>query len=933
MTRSVENVISVKGARVHNLKNISLDIPRNALVVITGVSGSGKSSLAFDTIYAEGQRRYVESLSAYARQFLGRMAKPEVDLISGIPPAIAIEQKVNTRNPRSTVGTSTEIYDYLKLLFARIGRTYSPVSGKEVKKHSVSDVVNFISSFNEGTKMMLLAPLTPNGDMKQKLEALAHEGFTRVEVGNQIVRIDEQKFREVVDLSGSELRLVIDRFAAAADDEFLSRLADSVQTAFAEGKGFCLLKVFDDNGSYSLEQFSSLFEMDGIKFEEPTEHLFSFNSPLGACTTCEGYGKIVGIDENLVIPNRSLSVYDDAIACWKGESMSWYKDRVVENASRYGIPIHKPYFQLSEEQKSLLWEGTSHFTGINDFFRELEGKKYKIQYRVLLSRFMGKTTCPTCRGGRLRREATFVKVNGYTIQELVEMPVADLAEVFNNLELTEHEVGVAKRILIELKNRLNYLVNVGLGYLTLNRLSSSLSGGESQRINLATSLGSSLVGSLYILDEPSIGLHPRDTHLLIDVLKKLRNMGNTVVVVEHDEEIIRASDYIVDIGPYAGVNGGEVVFEGPIENLEKATQSLTANFLLSREQIPVPRVRRKWNSYIEISGARENNLKGIDVKFPLSCLVVVTGVSGSGKSSLVDDILYPALLKQLTGAGPRAGQFDSLGGDWKLISGVELVDQNPIGRSSRSNPVTYIKAWDEIRKLLSEQPYAKRNGYKPAHFSFNVEGGRCEECQGEGVIHVEMQFMADLTLVCESCKGKRFKDDILEVRYNGANVYDILNMTVDQAIEFFSKGKTLTEQKVVDRLKPLQDVGLGYIQLGQSSSTLSGGESQRVKLASFLQKDASIRPLLFIFDEPTTGLHFNDIRQLLNAFDALLAKGHSLVIVEHNLEVIKSADWVVDLGPEGGQEGGLLVFAGTPEDLAANEASHTGVFLKKKLNG
>lgn len=924
------NIISIKGARVHNLKNINLSIPRNRLIVITGVSGSGKSSLAFDTIYAEGQRRYVESLSAYARQFLGRVAKPEVDIISGIPPAIAIEQKVNTRNPRSTVGTSTEIYDYLKLLFARVGKTYSPISGKVVKKHSVSDVINFIRAHAEGTRITLLSPLLLNGNPKAKLEELSREGFTRVEVGEQTLRIDDAKTRELIILANADIRLVVDRFAVSYDEDFLSRIADSVQTAFAEGNGFCVMEIYGDN-KVAEERFSSIFEADGVKFEEPTEHLFSFNSPLGACPQCEGYGKVIGIDENLVIPNKGLSVFEEAIACWKGESMSWYKDKMVEHAAKYDFPIHKPYYQLTEAQKKILWDGTRHFMGINGFFGELEEKKYKIQYRVMLSRYMGKTTCPACQGARLRPEASYVKVDGYTIQQLVSIPIAELSHIFKNIDLDEHDTGVAKRILIEINNRLDYMNSVGLGYLTLNRLSSTLSGGESQRINLATSLGSSLVGSLYILDEPSIGLHSRDTKLLIGVLQKLRDLGNTVIVVEHDEEIMRSADYIIDVGPNAGRLGGEVVYAGTFNNLGKAANSLTAKYLVHSEKIPVSPVRRKWSNFIEIEGARENNLKNISVKFPLNTLTVVTGVSGSGKSTLVKGVLYPALQKQLTGSGERAGQFDSIKGDFRLIKGVEMVDQNPIGKSSRSNPVTYIKAWDEIRKLLSEQPYAAKSGFKPAHFSFNVEGGRCEECQGEGVIHVEMQFMADITLVCENCKGKRFKDEVLEVKYKGANVYDILEMTVNQAIEFFDNGKTSMERKTVEKLKPLQDVGLGYIKLGQASSTLSGGESQRVKLASFLQKDENGQPLLFIFDEPTTGLHFNDIKKLLSALDALIAKGHSVVLIEHNLDVIKCADWIIDLGPEGGDGGGYLIFGGVPEALAKNENSYTGKFLKEKL--
>jgi len=933
MQNKSNNIISIRGARVHNLKNVSLDIPRNKLIVITGLSGSGKSSLAFDTIYAEGQRRYVESLSSYARQFLGRVSKPEVDSISGIPPAIAIEQKVNSRNPRSTVGTSTEIYDYLKLLFARVGRTYSPVSGKEVKRHSVTDVVNHICTFPDDTKMVLLSPikLNGNGTINDKLAELSREGFTRVEVGDQIIRIDDEKSRELLKISGATLKLIIDRFAISHDDDFISRLADSVQTAFAEGNGKCYLKINKEEGVVE-ETFSNKFERDGIEFEEPSEHLFSFNNPLGACPKCEGYGKVIGIDEDLVIPNKSLSLYQDAIACWKGETMSWYKDQVIKYAEKYSFPIHKPYYQLSDEQRHLLWDGTKDFDGLFKFFKHLEEKKYKIQYRVMLSRYMGKTVCPECKGGRLKKEATYVKVNGFTIHDLVNKPVLELATIFESFKLNEHDSKVAKRILTEIKNRINYLKNVGLGYLTLNRLSTSLSGGESQRINLSTSLGSSLVGSLYILDEPSIGLHSRDTQLLIDVLKELRDLGNTVVVVEHDEEIIKSADYIIDIGPLAGRLGGEIVFQGNKKELEKSTNSLTAKYINHIEKISIPTPRRKWSNFIEVVGARENNLKSIDVKFPLNVMTVVTGVSGSGKSSLVKGILYPAVAKSIIGVGERPGQHDAIKGDTHLIKGIEMVDQNPIGRSSRSNPVTYIKAWDEIRKLLSDQPYAKKSGYKPSHFSFNIEGGRCEECQGEGVITVEMQFMADVTLVCETCNGKRFKEDILEVKYKDANVFDILEMTVNQAIEFFDNGKTSAEKKIVERLKPLQDVGLGYIKLGQASSTLSGGESQRVKLASFLQKDQATQPHLFIFDEPTTGLHFHDIRKLLDAFNALLHKGHSLIIIEHNLEVIKSADWVIDLGPDGGDKGGHLIFEGTPEDFRKSDKSITGSYIINKLD-
>jgi excinuclease ABC subunit A len=930
--KNIQNVISIKGARVHNLKNVSLDIPRNKLIVISGLSGSGKSSLAFDTIYAEGQRRYVESLSAYARQFLGRISKPEVDMISGIPPAIAIEQRVSSHNPRSTVGTSTEVYDYLKLLFARIGKTYSPLSGKEVTKHSVSDVVDYIASFPQGTKQMLLAPikLTNGHPPDEKLTALAREGFTRIEVGNQILRIDSEETRQLISLSGAKLSLVIDRFVVSHDDDFLSRCADSIQTAFAEGNGICEVAVFFDEAR-TQAQFSNRFEADGIEFEEPNVHLFSFNNPLGACPKCEGYGKVIGIDENLVIPDKSLSVYGDAIACWKGESMSEYRRMFIEVADRYRFPIHKPYHQLTSEQKLLLWNGNHGFMGLHEFFNLLEEKKYKIQYRVMLSRYMGKTTCPECFGKRLRKEATYIKVCNKTLPEIVDLPLCELNQFFQELCLTDHEISVSKRIVKEIQYRIAYLLNVGLGYLTLNRLSSTLSGGESQRINLATSLGSSLVGSLYILDEPSIGLHPRDTKLLIRVLNDLRDLGNTVIVVEHDEEIIRSADHIIDIGPLAGRRGGEVVFEGNQQELLLASNSMTSKYINGEEKIDIPNSRRKWSNFVEVKGARENNLKNIDVIFPLNCMVVVTGVSGSGKSSLVKGILFPSIAKKINGLSDRPGEHDSLSGDFHLLKGIEMVDQNPIGRSSRSNPVTYVKAYDEIRKLFSEQPYATRSDYKPSHFSFNVEGGRCEECQGEGLIRVEMQFMADVTLVCESCGGKRFKEDVLEVRYKGKNIFDVLEMTVNQAMEFFETDSDKTSAKIVSRLKPLQDVGLGYIKLGQSSSTLSGGESQRVKLALFLQKEQAIQPHLFIFDEPTTGLHFHDIKKLLDSFNALVRKGHSIIIVEHNLEVIKCADWIIDLGPEGGEEGGNLVFAGTPVDLVNSSKGYTSKFLAAKL--
>ncbi len=924
-------VIEIQHARVHNLKNISLKIPLNQFIVVTGVSGSGKSTLAFDTLFAEGHRRYVESLSSYARQFLGRINKPEVDFIKGIPPAIAIEQKVNTRNPRSTVGTSTEIYDYLKLLFARVGKTISPVSGKEVTRHTVSDVTAFINSFPENIRASILAPLRPkNGrSLLQEAELLMQQGFTRLELQDEIIRIDELLKSGNNDFCSGDCNIVIDRIVVKNDEDTQSRIADSAQTAFFEGRGDCVVKIFQ-NDEVSRHTFSNRFEADGIDFEEPTVHTFSFNNPVGACPTCEGYGKVIGIDENLVIPDKSLSVYQEAIACWRGEKMSKWKDRLVYSADQFGFPVHKPFFELTDEQKELLWTGNRYFKGLNRFFKYLEEKNYKIQYRVMLARYRGKTTCPECRGSRLRKEAGYIKVAGKSIQELVLMPVSKLNVFFQNLKLDEFDQSIARRILIEVKSRLAFLCDVGLGYLTLNRLSSSLSGGESQRINLATSLGSSLVGSLYILDEPSIGLHSRDTQRLIGVLQKLRRIGNTVLVVEHDEEIIRAADQIIDIGPFAGQLGGEVVFQGTHEQLEQKPESLTTKYLTGKEKIKVPKLRRKWNNAIDVIGARENNLKNINIKFPLNTLTAVTGVSGSGKSSLVSEILFPAVAKTLGAYSDRSGQHDSIKGDLKMISAIEFVDQNPIGKSSRSNPVTYLKAYDEIRKLFSEQQASKIQGLKPSHFSFNVDGGRCDECQGEGTIRVEMQFLADVFLVCESCGGKRFKDDILDVQYKGKNINDILNLTVDEAIELFSAGSSSTEKKIVRRLLPLQEVGLGYINLGQSSNTLSGGESQRVKLASFLAQERS-SPTLFIFDEPTTGLHFHDIRKLLDSFNALISRGHSIIIVEHNLEVIKSADWVIDLGPEGGDQGGNLVFAGTPEDLVKQKKSYTGIALKEKL--
>ena len=948
---AVDKYIEIKGARVNNLKNVDVRIPRNQLVVITGLSGSGKSSLAFDTLYAEGQRRYVESLSSYARQFLGRIDKPEVDFIKGIPPAIAIEQKVNTRNPRSTVGTSTEIYDYLRMLYARIGKTYSPVSGELVQKHQVEDVLHYLYGFPEDFRFYVLCPvIVPDGrSLAFQLEMLLKQGFTRVEVKGELYRIEDlvpngsqkdpmmsAESEILKNCPSEELFLLIDRMSIPSDKAGRSRVTDSIETAFYEGQNACFIRVFDEQGDSELKPFSKQFEADGILFEEPTDELFNFNSPMGACPVCEGYGKVIGIDEDLVVPNKSLSIYDEAIFCWRGEKMSGWKDELVHNAIKFDFPVFRPWYQLTPEERKLVWTGNKYFHGLNDFFKMLEENQYKIQYRVMQARYRGKTLCPECNGTRLKKPASYVKVGGKAISELVDLPILKLKSFFEALELNETDTLVSKRLLLEINSRIQFLLDVGLGYLTLNRLSASLSGGESQRINLATSLGSSLVGSLYILDEPSIGLHSRDTHLLVKVLRQLQALGNTVVVVEHDEEIMRASDYIIDIGPDAGRLGGEVVYQGAIQDLLESSndalndRSYTLKYLTGSEKIPVPPTRRNWNSYIEVLAANQNNLKNINVKFPLHVLTVVTGVSGSGKSSLVRDIFYAAVKRYYGGNVDKAGSFGELRGDLHMAKEIEFVDQNPIGKSSRSNPVTYLKAFDEIRKLFSDQALAKQMGYNPSYFSFNVAGGRCDECQGEGTITVEMQFMADLVLPCEACHGKRFKQDILDVHYREKSIADVLDMTVNQAMDFFSEHSGSTEKKIIKRLKPLQDVGLGYIKLGQSSSTLSGGESQRVKLAFFLSADHT-DPAIYVFDEPTTGLHFHDIRILMDAFNALIAKGHTVIIIEHNIEVIKNADHVIDLGPEGGDKGGFIVFEGTPEALVNCAESYTGQFLKAHL--
>jgi len=920
--------IHIQGARVHNLKNVDIRIPRDEMVVITGLSGSGKSSLAFDTLYAEGQRRYVESLSAYARQFLGRIDKPDVDFIHGIPPAVALEQRVNSRNPRSTVGTSTEIYDYIKLLFARTGLTYSPVSGRVVTRHSVTDVVDYILEQEEGRRFIILSTVCLNQEkeLDYQLDIFIQQGMTRAMVEHEIVDLESLKGLKIKE--NYLLHLVIDRIVIQNDKESVSRFGDSVQTALQIGHGRCI--IWDPETKLS-EEFSTRFELDGIEFEESSEHLFSFNNPVGACPSCEGYGKVMGIDEDLVIPDKRLSLYDDAVVCWRGEKMKRWKEKLILKAELFDFPIHTPYMQLTDDQRHLLWNGNRSFRGINRFFDHLEEKKYKIQYRVMLSRYRGKTICPECQGSRLRREASYVKVGGKTISELVKLPISELQTFFAQLKITKKELKVSERLLKEINSRLDFMTSVGLGYLTLNRLSSTLSGGESQRINLATSLGSSLVGSLYILDEPSIGLHSRDTNQLIGVLRELQQLGNTVVIVEHDEEIIRSADHVIDMGPMAGRHGGEVVFQGKYRDLLKEKKSLTARYLNGLDEISIPKHRRKWSNYLEIKGARENNLNGIDVKFPLNIFTVITGVSGSGKSSLVSAILFPALNKQLHGAGEKPGKHDLLSGDLHMLDRVEYVDQNPIGKSSRSNPVTYLKAFDEIRKLYAAQQASKINGYKASHFSFNIDGGRCDECQGEGEIKVEMQFMADVRLVCESCQGKRFKDEILQVNYREKSIFDILEMTINEAIEFFSQTSASSEKRIIKKLSPLQQVGLGYVKLGQSSSTLSGGESQRIKLAYFLSKESTEEKILFIFDEPTTGLHMHDISLLLQSLESLLKKGHTVLVIEHNMEVIKYADWIIDLGPEGGDQGGNVVYEGIPEDIPET-GSYTGSYLKLKLN-
>ena len=936
----MEKYIEIKGARVNNLKDVSLNIPRNKFIVITGVSGSGKSSLAFDTLYAEGQRRYVESLSSYARQYLGRMCKPECDFIKGLPPAIAIEQKVISRNPRSTVGTSTEIYEYLRLLYARIGHTFSPVSGEEVKVHTVEDVINCTKNYSEGTKFAIIAPLVTVSDrtLEKQLTMSMQQGYSRLFYKNEFVRIEDflSDKESLANAKVEDISILIDRMSTSNSKDSFSRLTDSVETAFFEGNGICRLVFFPSNICY---EFSTKFEADGIKFEQPTDNMFAFNSPAGACPECEGFGKVMGIDEKLVIPNSSLSVYDGCVQCWHGEKLGMWKKEFCRRAAEDNFPIFEPYYKLTRAQKNMLWHGLpsdkkrdpKDCVSIDAFFQMVKENQYKIQYRVLLSRYRGKTICPMCNGTRLKKEATWVKIGGMSITELVEMPIVNLKQWFDNLQLSDHDASIAKRLLTEISNRLQFLLDVGLGYLTLNRPSNTLSGGESQRINLTTNLGSSLVGSVYILDEPSIGLHSRDTDRLIHVLRELQQLNNTVIVVEHDEEIMRAADYIIDVGPDAGRLGGEIVYEGTIDNMKavdhNSTRSHTVRYLTGTEKIPVPSTRRQWNKAIEIKGARMNNLRGIDVKIPLNVLTIVTGVSGSGKSSLIKGILYPALKRHLSEVADAPGEYSSLEGDWQEITHVEFVDQNPIGKSTRSNPATYIKAYDMIRQLFAEQPLAVQEGFTPQYFSFNAEGGRCEECKGAGVINVEMQFMADLVLECDACHGKRFKKEILDVRFHEKNIYDVLNMTVSEAIEFFKK---YDQKAIANKLQPLEDVGLGYIKMGQSSSTLSGGENQRVKLAYFIGQERQT-PTLFIFDEPTTGLHFHDIHRLLHSFNALIEKGHSIVVIEHNMDIIKCGDYIIDLGPDGGNRGGNIVATGTPEDIASCKNSVTGKYLKEKL--
>ena len=922
----MDNKITIKGARVHNLKNVDLEIPHNKLVVVTGLSGSGKSTLAFDTIFAEGQRRYVESLSAYARQFLGRVEKPDVDIIEGIAPAIAIEQKVISRNPRSTVGTTTEIYDYLKLLFARIGKTYSPTTGREIRCYEVDDVVDYVLSLDDDTRIVVAAPmlLKQSEGIVERMLTLIEDGVNRVMYRGEMMLVEEFMPHISAEMSIHDLMIVVDRLRVSHEQDTVSRMADSVARAMGYGSGVMYVQVGD-----AIEQFSTHYDEGDMKFERPTEHLFSFNNPIGACPICEGYGKVMGIDESLVVPDKSKSVYDGAVACWNGASMSRWKQELVLNSSKCGFPIHTPYHALSDAHREMLWRGTEHFYGIDDFFAFVDTQRHKVQYRALKSRYMGKTTCPECHGSRLRKEALYVKVGGKNIAEVVQMTIGEVVAFFDNLNLDEHDMATAERVLKEIRSRLGYLVEVGLHYLTLDRLSATLSGGESQRINLSTSLGSNLVGSMYILDEPSIGLHPRDTNRLIGVLKQLRDLDNTVIVVEHEEEVMRAADWIVDMGPEAGICGGEVVYNGPASEIADAEGSLTADYLTHRKEIEIPKRRRASAGSVRIYGARHNNLKNIDVEIPLGVLTCITGVSGSGKSSLADDILYPALKRRLSETTLTPGDHDRIEVDSRLVQGVEMVSQSPIGKSTRSNPVTYIKAYDEIRKLFAEQPYCKHTGITPAAFSFNMPGGRCEECEGEGVIKISMQFMADVELQCEACQGRRFKPEILEVKYRGKTIYDVLEMSVDEAMTFFAEdNNSAIVRRIVERIRPLQQVGLGYVKLGQSSSTLSGGESQRVKLASFLTKDKSSERLIFIFDEPTTGLHFHDIRRLLGAFDALIERGHSVVVVEHNMEVIKCADWVIDLGPDAGVDGGRVVVAGTPEEVEACTESYTGQYLK-----